>query len=77
MTADSAGLRSPLLRRLAEWAHRVRLSRKLAIALAVAAVVSGFATYAVMTEGGVAPAPQTVLLLLNLDLDKTLGAARH
>jgi len=61
-------MRSPFVRRLADWAHRVRLSRKLAIALAVAAVVSGFATYAVMTEGGVAPAPGTVLLLLNLDL---------
>ncbi len=68
ITADPAASRGPLARRLADWAHRVRLSRKLAIALAVAAVVSGFATYAAMTEGGVAPAPRTVLLLLNLDL---------
>jgi two-component system, NtrC family, nitrogen regulation sensor histidine kinase NtrY len=60
--------RSPLVRGLLDWAHRVRLSRKFAIALAVAAVASGVATYIVMTESGVAPGPGQVLLLLNLDL---------
>ena len=68
LSAEPAALRGPVIRWLLDWAHRVRLSRKLAIALAVAAVASGFATYAAMTESGVAPAPRTVLLLLNLDL---------
>lgn len=68
LTAQPAAATRPLVRRLLDWAHRHRLSRKLAIALAAAAVVSGVATYAVMTGSGVAPAPGTVLLLLNLDL---------
>ncbi len=58
----------PFVRGLLDWAHRHRLSRKLAFTLAAAAVASGIATYAVMTGSGVAPAPGTVLLLLNLDL---------
>jgi len=54
--------------RLRLWADRVRLSGKLAIALTVAAVASGFATYGALTGAEFAPDPGTVLLLLNLDL---------
>ncbi|HTY66725.1 MAG TPA: PAS domain-containing sensor histidine kinase [Alphaproteobacteria bacterium] len=68
LTAATAGVSVPLGRRLADWAHRHRLSRKLAILLAAAAVASGIATYAALTGSGIAPAPGTVLLLLNLDL---------
>jgi two-component system nitrogen regulation sensor histidine kinase NtrY len=54
--------------RLRLWADRVGLSGKLAIALTVAAVASGFATYATLTGAEFSPDPGTVLLLLNLDL---------
>ncbi len=54
--------------RLRLWADRVGLAGKLAIALTVAAVASGFATYAALTGAEFAPDPGTVLLLLNLDL---------
>jgi two-component system nitrogen regulation sensor histidine kinase NtrY len=56
------------LQRLRLWAERVKLAGKLAIALTVAAVASGFATYATLTGADFAPDPRTVLLLLNLDL---------
>jgi two-component system nitrogen regulation sensor histidine kinase NtrY len=54
--------------RLRLWADRVGLAGKLAIALTVAAVASGFATYAALTGAEFSPDPGTVLLLLNLDL---------
>src|SRR5688500_9859972 len=54
--------------RLRLWAERVGLAGKLAIALTVAAVASGFATYAALTGAEFSPDPGTVLLLLNLDL---------
>jgi two-component system nitrogen regulation sensor histidine kinase NtrY len=52
------------------------LSRKLAIALAMAAVASGVATYVVITDQGFTPNPRTVLFLqlLNLILLLLLGA---
>jgi two-component system nitrogen regulation sensor histidine kinase NtrY len=56
------------MQRLRLWADRVGLAGKLAIALTVAAVASGFATYAALTGAEFAPDPGTVLLLLNLDL---------
>jgi two-component system nitrogen regulation sensor histidine kinase NtrY len=76
LSAEPVIVSQPLVRRLLDWAHRHRLSRKLAIMLAVAAVASGIATYAVMTGNAVTPRPATVLLLLNLDLALllTLGA---
>ncbi len=56
-------------RRLANWAGRTRLSGKLAVALAIAAVVAGLATYIALTSGStVAQQPGTIQLLLNLDL---------
>lgn len=65
------------LMRLGLWARRLGLARKFAIALAVAALVSGIATYAVMT--GWAPTDPNsnavqVLLLLDTVLLLVLGA---
>ena len=56
-------------RRLAAWAARRNLERKLAIVLVVGGVASGLATFAAMTDNfsGVAD-PTTILLLLNADL---------
>lgn len=56
--------------RLGLWARRVGLGRKLAVALALAALVSGVATFAALTstpldDGG---DPRTVLILLNIDV---------
>jgi two-component system nitrogen regulation sensor histidine kinase NtrY len=58
-----------LMRRLRIWAGRVGLGRKIAIALAVPALASGVATYLALTGAPpFGPHPNTVLLLLNLDL---------
>ena len=61
-------------RRVAAWARRVNLERKLAIALLVATVGAGTVTFAAMT--GNLPGLQdawSILLLLNLDLILLLG----
>jgi two-component system nitrogen regulation sensor histidine kinase NtrY len=61
-------------RRFANWARRINLERKLAIALLVATVCAGTVTFAAMT--GNLPMdldPRFVLLLLNLDLILLLG----
>jgi two-component system nitrogen regulation sensor histidine kinase NtrY len=60
--------------RLARWADRVHLERKLAILLVVGGVGSGIATFAGMTNNlpGLAD-PTTILLLLNADLIFLLG----
>ena len=51
------------------WAQRVGLARYAAIALTVAAIVSGIATYITLTGSPpYGPDPDTVLVLLNLDL---------
>ena len=56
-------------RRLAAWSRRHGLPRLLAIALASAAVLSGAITYAAMSGSApFAPDPQTILILLNIDL---------
>lgn len=58
-----------LSRRASSWAARIGLGRKATIALAIAALLSGIATYAAMTGAPpFGPSPQTVLLLLNLNL---------
>ncbi|MFN3077868.1 MAG: histidine kinase dimerization/phospho-acceptor domain-containing protein, partial [Alphaproteobacteria bacterium] len=52
-----------------KWARKVRLARRLAMALTVMALVAGGITVLVLTHSGPAgPSPVTVLLLLNLDL---------
>ncbi len=67
---DSAGAeRGERWFQIRNWALRHSLSRKLAIALSVAAVISGFATYAVFQDSGpfgLKPASVVPLLLVNL-----------
>ncbi|TQV79195.1 PAS domain-containing sensor histidine kinase [Denitrobaculum tricleocarpae] len=62
------------VRRFGHWAHRHKLERKVALFLLVAAIASGIATFAAMTDSlPVALDPLSVLLLLNLDLILLLG----
>ncbi len=66
---SSPGLPRRALLRFLFWSRRVRLERNLAIALAVAAVVAGVATFGAMTDNlPVAVDTWHILLLLNLDL---------
>ncbi len=66
-TTDS---QTPLWQRFLRWSARIGLTKRLAVALSLAALAAGFATYAAMTES--APFgqsnPRTVTLLLTLDL---------
>jgi two-component system nitrogen regulation sensor histidine kinase NtrY len=56
-------------RHLRDWAQRIGLSRYLTMAVTLAAIASGIATYAALTGAApLAPDPNLVLLLLNLDL---------
>ena len=58
-----------LMRRLRIWAGSLALRRNIAIALAMAALASGIATYLALTESPpFGPDPSAVLSLLNLDL---------
>jgi two-component system nitrogen regulation sensor histidine kinase NtrY len=59
-----------LVERLSQWAQRNGLARKLGVALTVAVIASGIATYAVMSSGGPlrGPNPHTVFTMLTLDL---------
>ncbi|WP_425449945.1 ATP-binding protein [Virgifigura deserti] len=69
MTSDIAASPVKMLRRLTRWGRSVRLERKLAVTLLVAALLSGFATYLALTGAfGIAPKPDTILLLLLLNL---------
>ncbi len=68
MTAESSSSDIRFFDRLRLWAVRSGLSRILAIALALASVAAGVATYVALTGPEFAPDPKTVLLLLNLDL---------
>ena len=49
MTAQPTTLIHPILRQIGEWSSRVGLSRKFAVALTVAAIFSGIATYVALT----------------------------
>lgn len=60
-------LRTAWQRRLAIWARRVRLTNKIAIALFVAAVLAGMATYAALSSEAPGDTGR-VFWLLNLDL---------
>ena len=63
----SAG--AALRRRFVAWSQRRELPRLLALALASAAVASGALTYAAMSGSApFGPDPQTILILLNIDL---------
>ncbi|MEX0697376.1 MAG: PAS domain-containing sensor histidine kinase [Dongiaceae bacterium] len=69
MAADLAALLLSPPRRLGAWARRVGLERKLSVALLVAALLSGVATYLALTGAfGIAPEPRTIFLLLLLNL---------
>src|SRR5258708_4397685 len=58
-----------LARQVSSWAGRVGLGRKMAIVLAIAALVSGMATYLALTGAPpFGPDPAIVLFLLTLDL---------
>jgi len=58
-----------LTRQVRGWAGRIGLWRNIAIALAVAALASGIATYLAFTGASpIGPRPGAVLSLLNLDL---------
>ena len=60
---------SAFRQRFASWSRRRDLPRWLAIGLACAAVTSGAITYATMSGSApFAPDPQTILILLNVDL---------
>ena len=60
---------SALRARFASWSRRRDLPRWLAIGLACAAVTSGAITYATLSGSApFAPDPQTILILLNVDL---------
>ena len=67
--ADPRTTRSALRERFASWSRRRDLPRWLAIGLACAALASGSITYATMSGSApFAPDPQTILILLNVDL---------
>ncbi len=69
MTAQSTTATTRLMQQIVEWSMRVGLSRKLAVALTVAAILSGFATYAALTGSPpLGPDPDTLLIILNVDL---------
>ena len=59
---------SPRINRFRLWSRRVGLARKLAVALTVAVIASGVATFgALTTSGPMGPGKNTVLSLLTLD----------
>ena len=63
-----------MLRRLQLWAVQTGLGRKLAIALALAAVVAGIVTFMVLSGTiGTTATPETALILLVVDLALALG----
>ena len=67
--AGSRSTGSALRARFASWSRRRDLPRWLAIGLACAAVTSGAITYATLSGSApFAPDPQTILILLNVDL---------
>jgi len=69
MSLESTEPVSDLQRRLSRWTRDTGLARKLAIGLAVAAIISGLVTYVALTRAPpLGPDPNTVLILLNIDL---------
>jgi hypothetical protein len=77
MTSHSAETPQSLWRHFMVWAGRVGLANKLAVALMLAAIGAGFATYAALTATppfGNDPNTVTLLLMLDLALLLLLGA---
>lgn len=71
LQALSQSMKSPrFLMRLGVWGRRMHLGRRLAIALTLAALISGIATYGVMTGVWAPSNPDSnaLLILINLDL---------
>ena len=69
MPDDAMTLPSNLAARIGRWSLRIGLGRKLALALTIAALASGIATFTTLSSASpFAPNPKTVLILLNLDL---------
>jgi len=69
MTVESGEPVSGGYRRISQWMLRVGLARKFAIGLAIAAIASGIATYVALTGSPpLGPNPNTILILLNVDL---------
>lgn len=69
LTSEPESRSEITLRQFLRWAHRVRLTRKLTIALVAAAAVAGLATYAAWTgTAPLTPDPNLVLTLLVIDL---------
>lgn len=67
--ANEAHIESPAPSRLVQWVRSLELGRRLAVALALAAVGSGVLTYAALTGSSpFGPDPQTVQILLLVDL---------
>ncbi len=60
--------RNRLSTRLALWARKAALARRLAIGLTVAAIASGVATYIALTGSPLGPDPTTILILIIVDL---------
>lgn len=76
MTSEAHGYLSDRWSQFRNWAHEYGLSRKLAFALAVAAVVSGITTYAAITGSEpLARNSRTVVLLLLVNLTLLLSLA--
>ncbi|MSP89002.1 MAG: PAS domain-containing sensor histidine kinase [Alphaproteobacteria bacterium] len=69
MIGNAAASPSSLPQQFAAWAERVGLARRLALALTLAAIVSGIATYgAISGQAPFGPDPHMVVILLNIDL---------
>ncbi|WP_029008155.1 sensor histidine kinase [Azospirillum halopraeferens] len=78
MSLTTSETASSLWRQLLRWAGRVGLAKRLAVALSLAAILAGVATYAALTDappfGESNPATVTLLLTLDLVLLLLLGA---
>ena len=70
MSGEQAAVSAvPAWRQFGDWAARTRLANKLALGLSILAVLAGIATYVALGENPpFGHDPQTVYLLLNLDL---------
>lgn len=69
MSLDSTASEQRAWANALRWAGRIGLGRRLAVLLAISAALSGIATYVVMSRSSpLGPDPDTVFILLNIDL---------